>query len=242
METDKSQPSFACDICFDNFSSALKCPRMLTCGHTFCHECISKFIYNKSVCPVCNKEIVQTDAKDVPINYYLVSQLKEDNTYEEEIDDADLEHEGICSKHTCPNHFVCLKCECLICGTCLALKHKNCKTLKLKEGLNQLKSRKFDQLEARIKKLTNDNIKRTDFIAKNGRKMEIEKKKREKSIVLLEELKKIQYNLVTCEKFEEFTEAEKDIQVLTNSLQSFNLEGREEQVSNFLFTNYYSLF
>ena len=107
-----------CDICFDDFGEGKRCPRMLQCGHSYCHECIDKFIKSRSsCCPKCKKKITYLEVNQVPVNYSLVSLLKEDGPTFVESKEDPLVSDGKCSKHNIPNHFMCMNCNLLVCGT-----------------------------------------------------------------------------------------------------------------------------
>jgi hypothetical protein len=45
-----------CPVCADSYQSEeKKCPRILPCGHTFCHSCINELrTYNGIKCPYCS--------------------------------------------------------------------------------------------------------------------------------------------------------------------------------------------
>ena len=62
-----------CEICYFKFDESDNCPRMLQCGHTYCHECIGKIIEQNSICPKCNKKIKANQAHHVPKNFYVLS-------------------------------------------------------------------------------------------------------------------------------------------------------------------------
>jgi uncharacterized membrane protein YgcG len=53
----KKCPSFgvtSCPICLEDFSSESK---LLDCGHTFCHDCITQWTSKHSTCPICRQVI-----------------------------------------------------------------------------------------------------------------------------------------------------------------------------------------
>ena len=64
-----------CPVCFDRYDQSSKCPRMLNCGHTFCHSCLERILQNSKLCSTCNKKITFNNVGDVPINYALKSIL-----------------------------------------------------------------------------------------------------------------------------------------------------------------------
>ena len=106
---------------------------------------------------------------DVPVNYLVLSLLKESKDREpynlRENEEEDLQSEGVCPKHAIPNHFICIDCHsALICGTCLALRHRSCKVLKIKDGLERFKKRKIVDLEENMQILNEAKQKRSKYI------------------------------------------------------------------------------
>ncbi|EPQ51326.1 hypothetical protein GLOTRDRAFT_66034, partial [Gloeophyllum trabeum ATCC 11539] len=48
-------PLSRCDVCLDeySFASPQQTPHAISCGHVFCHPCLSRL--NPSICPLCRK-------------------------------------------------------------------------------------------------------------------------------------------------------------------------------------------
>ncbi|KAG7171245.1 Tripartite motif-containing protein 59-like 5, partial [Homarus americanus] len=69
-----------CKVCFDNFDEALRRPRCLPCGHTFCTVCIVDMIKNSQfTCPNCHADhntLAVTDVTQLPINYGMESFIR----------------------------------------------------------------------------------------------------------------------------------------------------------------------
>ena len=63
---------------------------------------------------------------------------------------SEMDFDGFCQMHGCPNHFMCNDCNILVCGTCCVLNHKNCDLSSVKEALSSLKEDKL--LEVKTKK------------------------------------------------------------------------------------------
>ena len=73
-----------CEICFDPYTStAAKTPRVLSCGHTFCHECLAKCLaplqkargggHKVLSCPQCREttKVPRGSAEELMKNYAL---------------------------------------------------------------------------------------------------------------------------------------------------------------------------
>ena len=142
-----------CEICYNDFGEEIRRPRMLSCGHTHCQSCIEKFIQSRSPCPMCKVKIKQTHVIQIPINFYVVAMLKNK-----------LKPNGHCLEHSCPNHFMCMKCYKLMCGTCVAMNHKNCETVEASDALPRVQVDQTSDLEAQIKLLQESNEEREKYI------------------------------------------------------------------------------
>jgi len=67
----------ACAICFDPFSTKEKIPYSLSCGHSFCYDCLNgssnaNCIISK--CPTCRK-VLNVSIKGIPANFSLIESI-----------------------------------------------------------------------------------------------------------------------------------------------------------------------
>jgi hypothetical protein len=73
-----------CTICFDAFDSAncLKIPRMLSCGHTFCTDCLGNRIQaDRSLkCPNCNQSTQSVVLDLIPRDFRFMELLEESHS------------------------------------------------------------------------------------------------------------------------------------------------------------------
>ena len=61
-----------CSICLNPFSS-IKLPKSLSCGHSYCSDCIDDLIRsNRQTCPFCSRQIL---IESISINYALKDQV-----------------------------------------------------------------------------------------------------------------------------------------------------------------------
>ncbi|KAK8746222.1 hypothetical protein OTU49_017308 [Cherax quadricarinatus] len=66
-----------CTVCFDTYNDALRRPRNLPCGHTFCSQCINSAIKKSLItCPSCRAEHNATSATKFPISYCVEALIR----------------------------------------------------------------------------------------------------------------------------------------------------------------------
>ncbi|CAL2034502.1 unnamed protein product [Caenorhabditis brenneri] len=81
LEDRPPRPVYECPICFDNYDTegGEKVPRVLRCGHTACELCIVGMLKESGgpriFCPLCREACMVLDARDLPINWTLLSNL-----------------------------------------------------------------------------------------------------------------------------------------------------------------------
>ena len=160
-----------CDICFEEFNDKILRPRILTCGHTFCSCCISEFMKNRKVCPTCQGVIGYKDIESVPVNYFILSLMNKDEPRNKrnklalpENGTQQLVTEGVCSIHQCPNQFVYITCNLIICGSCAMLNHINCNTEVIQEARKTILKNNKD-IDMKVKNINKINTERNKYIA-----------------------------------------------------------------------------
>ena len=111
-----SEDYLGCSICLDGFNETSRVPLLLSCGHTFCADCI-KLIFSsnsKIKCPNCNKEDTR-QPKDLQRNYILSDIVLKFNNVQYTKDDP-----WNCKLH--PNEIISYFCQTtkqLLCSECL---------------------------------------------------------------------------------------------------------------------------
>ena len=72
--------SLLCDICLEKYGDNERSPKILSCGHTFCSECIKKLLNinkNKIICPI-DREIYKTSFDKIPLNRIILDLISEE--------------------------------------------------------------------------------------------------------------------------------------------------------------------
>ncbi|GMS79669.1 hypothetical protein PENTCL1PPCAC_1844, partial [Pristionchus entomophagus] len=62
----------SCDICYEPYDSSVVIPRVLSCGHTRCEQCIAKCAQDNLYKCICQKKTVVRDVRTLPINLSLI--------------------------------------------------------------------------------------------------------------------------------------------------------------------------
>ncbi|KAK8720455.1 hypothetical protein OTU49_013307 [Cherax quadricarinatus] len=66
-----------CEACDENYDKVQRRPRSLTCGHTFCSQCIEESIKKVITCPTCKAEHRATAVTQFPINCEIEALIKD---------------------------------------------------------------------------------------------------------------------------------------------------------------------
>ena len=86
--------SSECSVCYSPYDEATHCPRLLTCGHTFCHECVSEVLVNgKVICPIDRATMKVERAEMLPKNHSLLNldtSLHDDDAEREDMREDDM--------------------------------------------------------------------------------------------------------------------------------------------------------
>ena len=110
---------FECSVCLNHMLE--RTPRMLPCIHTFCEECLSQLIQNKTIhCPVCREitELKQNDVKELRVNFFL-AQMKDAQIKPKEAKTKAAKVKSKCQ--ICEEGepvFKCKECSNILCDRC----------------------------------------------------------------------------------------------------------------------------
>ena len=118
-----------CSLCYEVYNHTGRSPKGLPCMHTFCLECLEKFVKNKVdfqlPCPLCqtNFTVPQDGVQAIPTNT-VVRQLLDNMSMK--VTPGDAFHTGkvasdaICGKHNREGcEFVCTTCLVPLCWECI---------------------------------------------------------------------------------------------------------------------------
>ena len=103
-----------CSTCCERFDEQGRCPRLLSCGHTFCSSCIERLIKENAVnCPTCRKTVsVPAGVAALPKNFALLDILLTTPRKEE---DEGLRLCETCEDEEHPATSCCLDCKESMC-------------------------------------------------------------------------------------------------------------------------------
>ena len=102
-----------CPVCCEQFDDQNICPRILSCGHSFCTGCLERLLSadNKIPCPTCRDEVnvPQAGVVGLPKNFALLSIINENVTTQHQEGEGFHTCEACDDKH--PATFFCLDCK-----------------------------------------------------------------------------------------------------------------------------------
>ena len=114
-----------CSICFEHYNDQSKCPRLLSCGHSFCSSCLERLLHGNTIdCPTCrNPGAVPTGVEGLLKNFALLDIVND--TPKENVGSNTGSHdcEACGEKH--PANFCCLDCKENMCKTAAQFHTRN---------------------------------------------------------------------------------------------------------------------
>ncbi|XP_018009863.1 flocculation protein FLO11 [Hyalella azteca] len=131
-----------CPICVSEYDAVNKRPLVLSCGHTFCHDCLYRMsAHTYRTCAVCRKSWSDRTVNELPECYQLLP--------------TDVTSDVLqCRIHNTSLLFWCVPCSEKLCRKCLRQQHRGCEWVLLEEQANELKTemmQKVADTEAAIK-------------------------------------------------------------------------------------------
>ena len=100
-----------CSICCERFDEQRRCPRLLSCGHSFCSDCLEKLLNEKAInCPTCrNAASVLVGVAGLPKNFSLLDILLTLPQKEDEVEGSPICE--TCDDDQHPATSCCLDCK-----------------------------------------------------------------------------------------------------------------------------------
>ena len=100
-----------CSICCERFDDQTRCPRLLSCGHSFCSGCLNRLLNEKAInCPTCRNAVsVPAGVAGMPKNFALLDILLTMPQKQEK--DESLPVCEICDHEQHPATSCCLDCK-----------------------------------------------------------------------------------------------------------------------------------
>lgn len=127
-----------CALCLENF----KDPRILTCFHTFCRDCLEAYIPKASGtqfgCPLCRaKTVIPKKGVDgLQKNFYLEESVEKDEKF----------NHPLCALHAKEDlRFYCRDCKKTICRDCKVVSHGNHTTAMVNDVFKEM-SEKLEEV------------------------------------------------------------------------------------------------
>ena len=146
-----------CKICFESFNLDDRKPMTLSCGHSYCMQCIKQLLSKSPICSSCRKPIPYKDIDEVPVSFLLM-EMCENSEYANIFDSGKIAYQnlkfdpkysaGPCEEHGgFPRHIWCCRCRFWVCITCALINHEKppIGVCTLKTGQDALEDMKFGQ-------------------------------------------------------------------------------------------------
>ena len=114
-----------CSICYEHYNEQSKCPRLLSCGHSFCSRCLERLLRGSTIdCPKCRNPVaVPSGVHGLSKNFALLDIVNET---------APKRNTGTTGLHDCeacdenhPANFRCLDCKENMCKTAAQFHTRN---------------------------------------------------------------------------------------------------------------------
>ena len=118
-----------CSICYEGYNDEKKCPRLLSCGHSFCSSCLERLLHGNTIdCPTCRNPVgVFAGVHGLLKNFALLDIVNETAPKQHAVNTGHVgsdECEACDEKHLAT--FCCLDCKENMCKTAAQI-HKRSK-------------------------------------------------------------------------------------------------------------------
>ena len=119
-----------CSICFERFNDENKCPRLLSCGHSFCSCCLERLLRGNTIdCPKCRNPVAVPSGVHGLLKNFALLDIVNETAPKQQVGNTSHTSTHQCEacdeKH--PATFFCLDCKENACKTAAQF-HKRSKT------------------------------------------------------------------------------------------------------------------
>lgn len=116
----------SCGICEAQFDAQIHLPRMLPCGHTYCHQCLGVLFQQAEVkCPEDHEEISSSSPEGLPKNFALLRLVQKQA--------QGTNDPTMCKDHKKKLEYICMEDKIKICANCALVGSHRGHDVKLQE-------------------------------------------------------------------------------------------------------------
>ena len=114
-----------CSICYEHYDDQSKCPRLLSCGHSFCSRCLERLLRGNTIdCPKCRNPVVVPSGVDGLLKNFALLDIVNETAPKKNFGVTGLQDCEACDeKH--PANFRCLDCKENMCKTAAQFHTRN---------------------------------------------------------------------------------------------------------------------
>ena len=140
-----------CPSCFELYDDKERIPRNITCGHTYCQDCLNKFFHEKKriECPCCRLKLeISIKPKDLSKNYVAADLAQKHRELTEKL--------PICPVHNEHYRYYCETDQLSLCPQCI-IDHSGHTFVKQEISVHKLKD-KVKKLKLKCKEKLEDIV------------------------------------------------------------------------------------
>ena len=114
-----------CSICYEHYNEQSKCPRLLSCGHSFCSRCLERLLRGNTIdCPKCRNPVVVPSGVDGLLKNFALLDIVNETAPKQNTGTKGSHDCEACDEKHCAN-FRCLDCKENMCKTAAQFHTRN---------------------------------------------------------------------------------------------------------------------
>ena len=114
-----------CSICYEHYNDQSKCPRLLSCGHSFCSRCLERLLRGNTIdCPKCRNPVVVPSGVDGLLKNFALLDIVNETAPKQNTGTKGSHDCEACDEKHCAN-FRCLDCKENMCKTAAQFHTRN---------------------------------------------------------------------------------------------------------------------